>query len=75
MNADDETENHDNSIAPLAAAAFSCIDRRASTVNVIATSAANSAKTTVSRQIFFCNLDGFDTHGSQLETQVTLLQQ
>jgi uncharacterized protein (DUF1501 family) len=29
----------------------------------------------MSRQIFFCNLDGFDTHGSQLETQVTLLQQ
>jgi len=29
----------------------------------------------MSRQIFFCNLDGFDTHGSQLETQVLLLQQ
>jgi uncharacterized protein (DUF1501 family) len=29
----------------------------------------------MSRQIFFCNLDGFDTHGAQLETQVTLLQQ
>ncbi len=29
----------------------------------------------MTRQIFFCNLDGFDTHGSQLETQVTLLQQ
>jgi uncharacterized protein (DUF1501 family) len=29
----------------------------------------------MTRQIFFCQLDGFDTHGSQLETQVTLLQQ
>jgi len=29
----------------------------------------------MTRQIFFCNLDGFDTHGAQLETQVTLLQQ
>jgi uncharacterized protein (DUF1501 family) len=29
----------------------------------------------ISRQIFFCQLDGFDTHGSQLETQVALLQQ
>lgn len=29
----------------------------------------------MTRQIFFCNLDGFDTHGSQFETQVTLLQQ
>jgi uncharacterized protein (DUF1501 family) len=29
----------------------------------------------LSRQIFFCQLGGFDTHGSQLETQVALLQQ
>ena len=27
------------------------------------------------RQIFFCSLDGFDTHGEQLTTQSTLLQQ
>jgi uncharacterized protein (DUF1501 family) len=29
----------------------------------------------LTRQIFFCTLGGFDTHGQQLETQVTLLQQ
>jgi uncharacterized protein (DUF1501 family) len=29
----------------------------------------------LSRQIFFCQLGGFDTHGQQLETQVVLLQQ
>jgi uncharacterized protein (DUF1501 family) len=29
----------------------------------------------MSRQIFFCQLGGFDTHGAQLETQVALLQQ
>jgi uncharacterized protein (DUF1501 family) len=29
----------------------------------------------LSRQIFFCLLDGFDTHASQLETQTPLLQQ
>jgi uncharacterized protein (DUF1501 family) len=29
----------------------------------------------LTRQIFFCNLGGFDTHGSQLETQIVLLQQ
>ena len=29
----------------------------------------------MTRQIFFCQLGGFDTHGAQLETQVTLLQQ
>ncbi len=29
----------------------------------------------LTRQIFFCLLDGFDTHGQQLETQQPLLQQ
>jgi uncharacterized protein (DUF1501 family) len=29
----------------------------------------------LSRQIFFCELDGFDTHGDQLNIQNTLLQQ
>jgi uncharacterized protein (DUF1501 family) len=29
----------------------------------------------MTRQIFFCQLGGFDTHGAQLETQVVLLQQ
>src|SRR5271166_1474576 len=29
----------------------------------------------LSRQIFFCVLDGFDTHSGQLETQTPLLQQ
>jgi uncharacterized protein (DUF1501 family) len=29
----------------------------------------------LNRQIFFCLLDGFDTHASQLETQTPLLQQ
>jgi uncharacterized protein (DUF1501 family) len=29
----------------------------------------------LSRQIFFCQLDGFDTHGTQLGIQATLLQQ
>lgn len=29
----------------------------------------------LSRQIFFCSLDGFDTHGTQLSIQATLLQQ
>ena len=29
----------------------------------------------LTRQIFFCQLGGFDTHGAQLETQVALLQQ
>ena len=29
----------------------------------------------LSRQIFFCFLDGFDTHGTQMETQGPLLQQ
>jgi uncharacterized protein (DUF1501 family) len=29
----------------------------------------------LSRQIFFCLLDGFDTHASQVETQTPLLQQ
>jgi uncharacterized protein (DUF1501 family) len=29
----------------------------------------------LTRQIFFCALDGFDTHGAQLETQGPLLQQ
>jgi uncharacterized protein (DUF1501 family) len=29
----------------------------------------------LTRQIFFCTLGGFDTHGTQLETQVALLQQ
>jgi uncharacterized protein (DUF1501 family) len=29
----------------------------------------------LTRQIFFCNLGGFDTHGDQLATQVALLQQ
>src|SRR5271168_4066940 len=29
----------------------------------------------LTRQIFFCMLDGFDTHASQLETQTPLLQQ
>jgi uncharacterized protein (DUF1501 family) len=29
----------------------------------------------LSRQIFFCQLGGFDTHGAQLETQTPLLQQ
>jgi len=29
----------------------------------------------LTRQIFFCQLGGFDTHGSQLETQQPLLQQ
>ena len=29
----------------------------------------------LSRQIFYCNLDGFDTHGSQLNIQASLLQQ
>ncbi len=29
----------------------------------------------LSRQIFFCQLGGFDTHGAQLETQLPLLQQ
>jgi uncharacterized protein (DUF1501 family) len=29
----------------------------------------------LSRQIFFCNLDGFDTHGGQLAIQASLLQQ
>jgi len=29
----------------------------------------------MTRQIFFCQLGGFDTHGAQLETQVALLQQ
>src|SRR5580692_667995 len=29
----------------------------------------------LSRQIFFCMLDGFDTHSSQVETQTPLLQQ
>ncbi len=28
----------------------------------------------VNRQIFFCNLGSFDTHGGQLETQASLLQ-
>jgi uncharacterized protein (DUF1501 family) len=29
----------------------------------------------LSRQIFFCQLDGFDTHSGQVETQTPLLQQ
>ena len=29
----------------------------------------------LTRQIFFCQLDGFDTHGAQLETQQVLLAQ
>jgi len=29
----------------------------------------------ISRQIFFCQLDGFDTHSAEPATQVTLLQQ
>jgi uncharacterized protein (DUF1501 family) len=29
----------------------------------------------MTRQIFFCQLDGFDTHGGQLPIQVSLLQQ
>ncbi len=29
----------------------------------------------LTRQIFFCSLGGFDTHGAQLETQLPLLQQ
>ena len=29
----------------------------------------------LTRQIFFCMLDGFDTHSAQLETQTPLLQQ
>jgi uncharacterized protein (DUF1501 family) len=29
----------------------------------------------LTRQIFFCLLDGFDTHSSQVETQTPLLQQ
>lgn len=29
----------------------------------------------VKRQIFFCDMQGFDTHGEQLTTQATLLQQ
>ena len=29
----------------------------------------------LTRQIFFCQLNGFDTHSTQLETQVVLLQQ
>ena len=29
----------------------------------------------LSRQIFYCNLDGFDTHGGQLSIQASLLQQ
>jgi uncharacterized protein (DUF1501 family) len=29
----------------------------------------------LSRQIFFCELDGFDTHGTQLSIQAALLQQ
>jgi len=29
----------------------------------------------LSRQIFYCNLDGFDTHGGQLAIQASLLQQ
>ena len=29
----------------------------------------------LTRQIFFCNLDGFDTHGGQSPTQTPLLQQ
>lgn len=29
----------------------------------------------LSRQIFFCQLEGFDTHGQQLETHAQLLQQ
>jgi uncharacterized protein (DUF1501 family) len=29
----------------------------------------------LSRQIFYCNIDGFDTHGGQLAIQASLLQQ
>ena len=29
----------------------------------------------LTRQIFFCQLDGFDTHAAQVETQTPLLQQ
>ena len=29
----------------------------------------------LTRQIFFCLLDGFDTHSAQVETQTPLLQQ
>jgi len=29
----------------------------------------------LSRQIFYCNIDGFDTHGGQLNIQASLLQQ
>jgi len=29
----------------------------------------------LSRQIFYCNLDGFDTHGGQLDIQASLLSQ
>ena len=29
----------------------------------------------LTRQIFYCNLDGFDTHGGQLSIQASLLQQ
>ena len=29
----------------------------------------------LSRQVFFCQLDGFDTHSAQVETQTPLLQQ
>jgi uncharacterized protein (DUF1501 family) len=36
---------------------------------------ANQTSLGLSRQIFFCSLDAFDTHGAQLDTHASLLQQ
>ena len=47
----------------------------ASQLQTVATVMAVRSQLGLTRQIFFCFLDGFDTHGAQMETQGPLLQQ
>ncbi|MBS1786202.1 MAG: DUF1501 domain-containing protein [Acidobacteria bacterium] len=61
--------------APQLATAFPAENDLADQLKMVAKLISVRADLGVKRQIFFCDLQGFDTHGEQLTTQTNLLRQ
>jgi len=61
--------------APALQTAFPAGNPLADQMKMVARIISVHAQLGLTRQIFFCNLGGFDTHGSQASTQSPLLQQ
>jgi uncharacterized protein (DUF1501 family) len=67
--------NNALSSAPKLTTQFPANNPLAAQLNMVAQIIAVQSQLSLTKQIFFCNLGGFDTHGAQAATQVPLLQQ